>query len=70
MVNKVYSEQSFIDRINKDDNIVVYLATGVKLVGTLLGHDEFTISISGKGAASQMIYKHAITTIAIYGKEI
>lgn len=66
MDNNVYSEQSFIDGIKKDEYIAVYLVTGVKLVGTLLGYDEFTISMSGNNTESQMIYKNNITTIVVY----
>lgn len=63
-----HSEQIFLDSLQSKRQIVqIYLATGLKMVGTLLGSDEFTILLSTKSFGRQMFYKHAITTISAYG---
>lgn len=40
----------------------IFLANGIKLIGKVIGFDEFSITLSYDGS-SQLIYKHAISTI-------
>jgi host factor-I protein len=39
----------------------VYLKSGIKLVGRIICHDQFTILL--KDNISQLIYKHAVATV-------
>lgn len=41
--------------------IAIYLVNGIKLQGQLEAFDEFTISL--KNTVSQLVYKHAISTV-------
>ncbi len=60
-------EQLFLNNLlNKKQVVQIYLATGIKMVGTILGSDEFTILLSTKTFGLQMFYKHAITTISAH----
>ncbi len=51
-LNKLYKEQIPVS---------IFLINGVKLHGTIDGIDENIIML--KGAITQMIYKHAISTV-------
>jgi host factor-I protein len=49
------------DLEKSNTRVAVYLKSGIKLVGRLGCHDQFTILLNGE--TSQLIYKHAIATI-------
>lgn len=65
-----HQEQIFLDYFQKNGyGVQIYLLTGIKMIGVILGSDDFTILLSTKYWGSQMIYKHAITTISAYREE-
>ncbi|MDA8387446.1 MAG: RNA chaperone Hfq, partial [Nitrospiraceae bacterium] len=41
--------------------VVVYLTNGIRLRGIIKGFDNFVVML--KGTTTQLIYKHAISTI-------
>ena len=50
-------------RVRKDKNpVTVFLVNGVKLQGIITWFDNFSILLRRDGA-SQLVYKHAISTI-------
>lgn len=60
--NDVFSEEIFLDsNINK--NINVFLATGIRLTGELIGHGANSILIEYE-KKKQLVYKSAIATIS------
>ncbi|MDW0271402.1 MAG: RNA chaperone Hfq [Nitrososphaeraceae archaeon] len=63
-----HSEQIFIDNfINKQDTVQIFLLGGMRIVGTIIGSDDYTILLKRlKTTTLQMIYKTSITTIQIY----
>jgi len=42
----------------------IFLVNGIKLIGTIESFDPFCILLKGQGGISQLIYKHAISTIS------
>jgi host factor-I protein len=55
-------QDSYLNQLRKDRTpVVIYLANGVRLKGTIKGFDSFVIVL--KESAQQMIYKHAVSTI-------
>ena len=47
----------------KEIPVIIYLMNGFQIKGNVIGFDNFTIILKSKGK-EQMIYKHAISTIA------
>jgi host factor-I protein len=60
---KVQSLQDpFLNALRKDRIVVsIYLVNGIKLQGTVESFDQFVVLL--KNQVSQMVYKHAISTI-------
>jgi host factor-I protein len=55
-------QDNFLNQLRKDKTpVVVYLANGVRLKGTIKGFDSFVVIL--KESTQQLIYKHAISTI-------
>ncbi len=65
-----YKEDAYLDKLISDGKLVkVYLVNGVGLTGKILGNDEFSLMLSKADNSktqrhSQVVYKHAITSIA------
>lgn len=56
-------EQSFLDHVSKNNMpLTVFLVNGVKLQGSVTWVDETSLLLSRDGH-SQLVYKHAISTI-------
>jgi host factor-I protein len=56
-------EQSFLDHVSKNNMpLTVFLVNGVKLQGAVTWVDETSLLLSRDGH-SQLVYKHAISTI-------
>ncbi len=57
-------QDNFLNRVRKENMVVtVYLVNGFQIKGTVSGFDNFTVIIATEGK-EQLIYKHAISTIA------
>ena len=54
-------ELSFGQLPRGDDATLAHLATGIKLQGQIESFDQFVILL--KNTVSQMVYKHAISTV-------
>ena len=64
MANKIQSLQDpYLNALRKERIPVVsiYLVNGIKLQGTVESFDQFVVLL--KNQVSQMVYKHAISTI-------
>jgi host factor-I protein len=60
-------QEEFLYTIKKERQIVtVYLMNGYKLAGKIKGFDRFILVIDNNGQ-DVMIFKHAISTIALSG---
>lgn len=64
-MNKIVNLQDiFLNLVRKEKTVVViYLTNGFQIKGTIKGFDSFVVIIETEGK-QQLIYKHAISTIA------
>ncbi len=57
-------QDSFLNRVRKDNlGVVIYLINGFQIRGLVRGFDNFTV-ITENENGQQLVYKHAISTIA------
>lgn len=62
MVNGQSLQEPFLDTLrNEQVPVSIYLVNGIKLQGKIDAHDQYVILL--KNSFSQIIYKHAISTI-------
>lgn len=63
MKNKINSlQERYLNQLRKENvPVSVYLVSGIKLQGEIEYFDQFSILL--KNSVSQMVYKHAISTI-------
>ena len=56
-------QDAFLNQVRKEKNsVTVFLINGVKLQGVITWFDNFCILL-GRDGQSQLVYKHAISTI-------
>lgn len=69
MANHQDIQSKFLEEL-RDQKIPTYifLVSGIKLCGYVAGFDQFAVHLRN-GNNSQMIYKHAISTIMYASKE-
>ena len=54
----------FLNQVRKENvHVTIYLVNGFQLKGLVAGFDNFTVIIENEGK-QQLVYKHAISTIA------
>lgn len=59
-----HSEEIFIDcLVARNAAVSVYLLSGTRLTGHLVGADEFSILISKDSHPDHLVYKHSIASI-------
>lgn len=57
-------QDSFLNHVRKENlAVVIYLVNGFQIRGLVKGFDNFTVIIENEGK-QQLVYKHAISTIA------
>lgn len=58
-------QDSFLNQARRDKLIVtIYLLSGVKLTGKIKGFDKYSVLLDS-GNQEQLIFKHAISTVAL-----
>lgn len=61
-------QDAFLNAVRKDRvQLTVFLMNGVKLTGIVTWFDNFCVLLKGEGRPPQLVYKHAISTIAPAG---
>lgn len=55
-------QQVYLDRLS-GRLVEVFLLSGVRLSGTLLAHDRFTLALASEGEV-QLVYKHALSSLS------
>ncbi|RCW51490.1 MULTISPECIES: RNA chaperone Hfq [unclassified Halanaerobium] len=64
MNNKKNYQDEILNHVRENNiEVVVYFVNGYQLKGEIIGYDNFTIILKSD-QRDQMIYKHAISTIA------
>ena len=57
-------QDTFLNQARKENiGVTIYLVNSVQLRGNVRGFDSFTILLDSPGKATQLIYKHAVTSI-------
>jgi len=58
-------QDAFLNAARKSRTpLTIYIVNGVKLQGVVTWFDNFCILLRGEGRPPQLVYKHAISTIA------
>jgi len=58
-------QDSFLNALRKESiPVILYLISGVQLRGHVRGFDPFTVILEGQGRPPQLVYKHAIVSVA------
>jgi host factor-I protein len=70
MAKSINLQDMFLNQVRKEEiPVTIYLAGGVQLKGMVRGFDAFTVLLESAGKPTQLVYKHAISSI-LPGKEI
>jgi host factor-I protein len=65
MAKSINLQDSFLNQVRKENiSVTIYLTSGNALKGTVKGFDAFTVLLDAPGKATQLVYKHAIATVA------
>ena len=63
MVKQINLQDSFLNQLRKDNiSAVFYLVNGFQMKGFVKGFDNYVVIIESDGK-SQLVYKHAVSTI-------
>ena len=58
-------QDTFLNYVRKNKTpLTIFLVNGVKLQGVVTWFDNFCVLLRGDGRPPQLVYKHAISTIA------
>jgi host factor-I protein len=58
-------QDTFLNHVRKSKiPLTIFLVNGVKLQGVVTWFDNFCVLLKGEGRPPQLVYKHAISTIA------
>jgi host factor-I protein len=61
---QVNLQDIFLNQVRKENiGVTIYLIGGVQLRGMVRGFDAFTILLDSVGRPTQLVYKHAVTSI-------
>ncbi len=65
-MNKIANLQDLIlNTLRKDKtDVTVFLTNGFQIKGTVKGYDNFVIILETAEGKQQMVYKHAVSTVA------
>lgn len=57
-------QEPFLNALRRERvPVSIYLVNGIKLQGQIESFDQFAVLLKGAGSVSQMVYKHAISTV-------
>ena len=58
-------QDTFLNSVRRSKTpLTIFLVNGVKLQGVVTWFDNFCVLLKGEGRPPQLVYKHAISTIA------
>ena len=64
MTKQLNLQDMFLNTLRKEKTeVTIFLTHGYQIKGTIKGYDSFVIMVDSDGR-QQMIYKHAVSTIA------
>ena len=57
-------QDMFLNQVRKEGiGVTIYLMGGVQLRGMVRGFDAFTVLLDTPGKPTQLVYKHAVTSV-------
>lgn len=64
MPKAINLQDMFLNQVRKEGiGVTIYLVGGVQLRGNVRGFDAFTVLLDTPGKPTQLVYKHAITSV-------
>ena len=64
MAKTINLQDMFLNQVRKEGiGVTIYLMGGVQLRGQVRGFDAFTVMLDTPGKPTQLVYKHAVTSI-------
>lgn len=64
MGKSINLQDMFLNQVRKEGiGVTIYLMGGVQLRGAVRGFDAFTVLLDTPGKPTQLVYKHAITSV-------
>ncbi len=64
MPKAINLQDMFLNQVRKENiGVIIYLIGGVQLRGSVRGFDAFTVLLDTPGKPTQLVYKHAVTSI-------
>jgi host factor-I protein len=64
MAKSINLQDMFLNQVRKEGiGVTIYLMGGVQLRGQVRGFDAFTVLLDTPGKPTQLVYKHAITSV-------
>ncbi|MCU0317011.1 MAG: RNA chaperone Hfq [Fimbriimonadaceae bacterium] len=64
MGKSINLQDMFLNQVRKEGiGVTIYLMGGVQLRGQVRGFDAFTVLLDSPGKPTQLVYKHAITSV-------
>lgn len=64
MAKTINLQDMFLNQVRKEGiGVTIYLMGGVQLRGQVRGFDAFTVMLDTPGKPTQLVYKHAITSV-------
>lgn len=64
MAKAINLQDMFLNQVRKEGiGVTIYLMGGVQLRGQVRGFDAFTVLLDSPGKPTQLVYKHAVTSI-------
>lgn len=64
MAKTINLQDVFLNQVRKENiAVTIYLIGGVQLRGLVRGFDAFTVLLDSPGKPTQLVYKHAITSV-------
>lgn len=65
MGKSINLQDMFLNQVRKEGiSVTIYLLGGIQLKGNVKGFDAFTVMLESNGKPTQLVYKHAIASIA------
>ena len=64
MGKSINLQDMFLNQVRKEAiGVTIYLVGGIQLKGLVRGFDAFTLLLDTEGKPTQLVYKHAITSV-------
>lgn len=64
MGKSINFQDMFLNQVRKEGiGVTIYLIGGIQLRGQVRGFDAFTVLLDTPGKPTQLVYKHAVTSI-------